>query len=216
MKLITLDFEGTLVDFQWKLAEAVEEVVKALSKQGIPEHYLRGMNYASIYNFVREKEEELGLPGQLTSLVDEIYDSYDLDAASRWRPVEGLLDTLDRLKEYKVALVSNVGRKALDKVFAKFGLWGRFGFVVTRNEVRLLKPATDGLLKAIDWAGVERANVIHIGDSLSDIEAARGAGVKIGIILGGENEPELLLKQQPDIVLDKLTDLPSALKAIGF
>ncbi|MFZ5632380.1 MAG: HAD family hydrolase [Bacillota bacterium] len=218
IKLITFDFEGTLVDFQWKLAEAEGEALKILTGKGLPGKIFSNTNYAVIYNLVREKGEEWGFPGNhLNSLIDSIYDTYDLDAASRWRPVHGLHDLLGLLKgEYKIALVSNVGKKGLNEALLKFGLENSFGLVVTRNDVQMLKPSGEGLLKAIEWARVRKENVIHIGDSLSDIYAARNTGVKTGIVLGGENKPEILLQEHPDIVLDKLAALPGALKSIGF
>ena len=216
-KLVTLDFEGTLVGFQWNLTKAVDETLTILSEKGISRKKFRNMNYATIYNLVQEKGGEWGFPNNLLgSLLDDVYETYDIDAASRWKPVHGLLDTLTKLNEYKIAIVSNIGRKALEQVLSEFGLQNSFGVIVSRNDVRLLKPAKEGLLKAIDWANVTKENTIHIGDSLSDLEAARNAEVKVGIVLGGENQRQTLIRERPDIVLDQLTELPAALKTIGF
>lgn len=217
IKLITFDFEGTLVDFQWKLAEAEGKVLKMLEENGVAGELRGCTNYASVYNLVRKKEEEWGFtPGRLISSIDSIYDTYDLDAASRWKPVEGIIRALDPGEGYKTALVSNVGKKGLDKALLKFGLKDCFGMVVTRNDVRLLKPSGEGLCAALKWAGAGKEKAIHIGDSLSDIWAAKNAGVKIGIVLGGENKPEDLLREKPDLVLEKLGDLPGALRSMGF
>lgn len=217
IKLITLDFEGTLVDFQWKLAEAMDETLHVLSKKGIPGEVFTGMDYAAIYNHVREKEKDWGFPGNtLISLMNSVYDKYDLDAASRWKPVPDIHTLLGRLKGYRTALVSNVGKKALLKILPEFGLLNSFGLIMTRNDVHMLKPSGEGLLRAIDWAGAKKEDSIHIGDSLSDIHAARAAGVKTGIVLGGETDPETLIKQKPDLLLKRLSDLPAALKSMKF
>jgi len=216
-RLITLDFEGTLVSFQWNLTEAVDETITILAEKGVPKEKFIDLNYAAIYNLVQEKGAEWGFPDNyLGSLLDDIYEIYDLDAASRWQPVLGLLDALSQLNDYKIALVSNIGRKGLEQVLSAFGLQNSFGMIVTRNDVKLLKPEREGLLKVIDWAKVKQEDTIHIGDSLSDLEAARNAGVKVGIVLGGENKRETLIREQPDIVLEQLTELPAALKTIGF
>jgi len=216
-KLITLDFEGTLVSFQWNLTKAVDETLTALSVKGIPRETFSNMNYATIYNLVQKKGEEWGFPNNyLGSLIDRIYENYDLDAACRWQPVPGLLDTLSQLNDYKIALLSNIGRNGLEQVLSAFGLQHSFGMIVTRNDVRLLKPEKEGLVKVIDWAGVKKENTIHIGDSLTDLEAARNAGVKVGIVLGGENKRETIIRERPDIVLEQLTELPAALIGIGF
>lgn len=217
MKLITFDFEGTLVDFQWNLDGAVTEVIAAMSREGIGPEVLQGMNYAAIYNFIKGKEQEWGFAdGYLVSIIGGIYDKYDLDAASRWRPVDDLAGTLRRLDGYRLALVSNIGRIGLAGVLPKFGLEQSFSVKINRNDVKFLKPDPEGLLHAIAACGAAKDEVIHIGDSLADLYAARNAGVKVGIILGGENKPEVLLREEPDLVIDKFSSLPDALNKLGL
>jgi HAD superfamily hydrolase (TIGR01509 family) len=140
-------------------------------------------------------------------LIGAVYDRYDLDAASRWHACEGLEETLKALKGYKLALVSNVGRKAIDMMLNKFGLLGSFGLVLTRNDIPRLKPDPWGILEAMTWAGAGPEETMHIGDSLSDLLAARRAGVKIGIVMGGQDTAEALLQGKPDLVLEKLRQL---------
>ncbi|MDO9533933.1 MAG: HAD-IA family hydrolase [Bacillota bacterium] len=216
-KLITFDFEGTLVGFQWKLEQAQGEVLNLLVGKGISREIFVSTNYDAIYNLVQEKGEKWGFPaGYLTSLIDEIYDIYDLDAATRWQPVDKIHEVLKSLKGYRTALISNVGRKGLSKALVQHGLQDEFGLTITRNDMTRLKPADEGILKAINWAGVKKENTIHIGDSLSDLFAARNAGVKVGIVLGGQNTPEVLLREKPDLILYNLAELPSVLRAVNF
>ncbi|HAP31513.1 MAG TPA: hypothetical protein DCQ14_00435 [Firmicutes bacterium] len=208
MKLITLDWEGTLVDFQWDLAGAVAETTALLQAKNIPASFT-GLDYAAIYNLIQEKSLQWGFgDGSLLALIDDLYDRYDLDAASRWNACEGLDETLQALKGYKLALVSNVGRKAIDRMLIKFGILGRFGLVLTRNDILRLKPDPWGILEAMTWAGAGPDETMHIGDSLSDLFAARRAGVKSGIVLGGQDTAEMLLQEKPDLVLEKLSHLP--------
>lgn len=212
MKLITFDWEGTLVDFQWDLEEAVGETTRMLLAKNIPQEVLNGLDYAAIYNLVREMSPRWGFRnGSLLALVDEIYDRYDLDAASRWAPAPGLDQTLDALKNLDLALVSNIGRSCVKKMLDRLDLSERFGLLITRNDVNFLKPAPEGIFKALSWAGADKNEAVHVGDSLSDLFAARNAGVKCAVVLGGQNRPEELLCENPDLVLDKLSDLPAAL-----
>jgi len=209
MKLITLDWEGTLVDFQWALEDAVKETTALLHEHKVPASF-EEMDYAAIYNLILTMEEEWGYQkGSLITLIDQIYDRYDLDAASRWVLCEELKSTITALKGYKLALVSNVGRRGIDKMLKMHGLEEAFGLILTRNDVPGLKPHPGGILKAIAWAGAGKDETLHIGDSLSDLYAARNAGVKIGVVLGGQNSAETLLQEKPDLVLEKLKNLPS-------
>lgn len=212
MKLITLDWEGTLVDFQWDLAAAVAETTALLQAKNVPVSF-SGMDYAAIYNMVQENGSQWGFEdASLLALIDSLYDRYDLDASSRWHACEDLEQTLQALKGYKLALVSNVGRKGIDMMLNKLRLLGSFGLVLTRNEVLRLKPDPRGIQEAMIWAGAGPDETIHIGDSLADLYAARGAGVKSGIVLGGQDTAEMLLQEKPDLVLEKLKYLPEALE----
>lgn len=212
MKLITLDWEGTMVDFQWDLTGAVAETTALLQAKNIPASFA-GLDYAGIYNLVQEKSLQWGFgDGSLLALIDALYDRYDLDAASRWHACEGLEETLKALKGCKLALVSNVGRKAIDRMLNEFGLSGSFGLVLTRNDMPRLKPDPWGIQKAMTWAGACPDETMHIGDSLSDLFAARRARVKIGIVMGGQDTAETLLQEKPDLLLEKLMHLPDKIQ----
>lgn len=215
MKLITLDWEGTLVDFQWDLAGAVAETTALLQVKAVPQSF-SGMDYAAIYNLVQEKGAQWGFAdGSLLTLIDAVYDRYDLDAASRWITCEGLAQTLEALKGYRLALVTNIGRKGIGRMLLNnAALSGSFGLILTRDDLPYLKPHPGGLQKAMAWAGVLPHETLHIGDSLSDLFAARNAGVKIGVVLGGQNTTETLLRESPDLVLEKLSHLPAAIQDI--
>ncbi len=214
MKLLTLDWEGTLVDFQWALDDAVAETTALMHKCKVPASF-EGMDYAALYNEVVEMEEKWGYEkGALLHLVDEIYDRYDLDAASRWALCEEFETTIKALQKYQLALVSNVGRKGLEKMFKLHGLKNAFGFVLTRNDMPGLKPHPGGIFAAMSWAGAQKEETLHIGDSLSDLYAARNAGVRIAVVLGGQHSADTLLPQKPDLVLEKLKELPLKLEEL--
>lgn len=215
MKLITLDWEGTLVDFQWNLDAAVAETTTMLEAGGIPGDTFTNLDYAAIYNLVEEKGTTCCCNDfPLTSLIDRIYDKYDLDAASRWVLDGNLTAMLNRLKGFKLALVTNIGRKGIDSMLHKYNLRKYFGLILTRDDLRFLKPAPEGIEKAMFWAGAGKNETIHIGDSLSDVFAARNAGVRFGVVLGGQNTAEKLLQENPDLVLQKLEQLPEKLEQL--
>ncbi|MDP7037132.1 MAG: hypothetical protein QF453_04285, partial [Candidatus Marinimicrobia bacterium] len=77
---VIFDFEGTLVDFQWQLDQAVSEVIVALENAGYPSS-LFGINpsYTHIFN----KSIELDpcakdiQSSKILSIVSSIFDSYD-------------------------------------------------------------------------------------------------------------------------------------------
>ncbi len=106
-----------------------------------------------------------------------------------------------------VGLVTNVGRKAIDQALARFGLPGFLNAVVTRDDVEFLKPSGEGIRAALRKLGADAGGAIFIGDSVTDILAARDAGVSIAIIQGGESNAEALCAARPTFYFRSLQEL---------
>ena len=55
------DYEGTLVDFQWKLSEAVEETLKMLRDIGFAKDRILSRRYSTLMTEAMEIAVEIGL-----------------------------------------------------------------------------------------------------------------------------------------------------------
>jgi len=209
IKAVIFDLEGTLVDFQWKLTEGEGELRKALEGFGFEPDLFSGDNYAQIWN----KVIEIAPPEALQKIKDclsEIYDRYDQDALSRWSPKPGAQEILLLLYKQgvKIGLVTNVGEKAAREVLFRFNLTRFFHQIITRNDTKFMKPRGEGIELCIAGLGTEKEHVLFIGDSLSDIFAAKEAGIKVAIVKGGESSPEEILAASPDYFLDSMQNIP--------
>lgn len=209
IKAVIFDLEGTLVDFQWKLTEGEGELRKALEGFGFEPDLFSGDNYAQIWN----KVIEIAPPEALQKIKDclsEIYDRYDQDALSRWSPKPGAQEILLLLNKQgvKIGLVTNVGEKAAGEALLRFNLARFFHKVVTRNDTKFMKPRGEGIELCIAGLGTEKEHALFIGDSLSDIFAAKEAGVKVAIVKGGESSTEEILAASPDYFLDSMQNIP--------
>jgi HAD superfamily hydrolase (TIGR01549 family) len=155
--------------------------------------------------------------GQSTDRVREkigaIYDRFDEDAFMRWSLRDGSEDFLSALKTngIKIGLVSNVGRKALEKALLKLDLHQFFDVVVSRNDVQFMKPSGEGLSLALSRLQVIKDKALYVGDSLDDIQAAKATGVKVIIIMGKENSKAELLSAGPDQLIRHFDELLTAL-----
>ena len=206
---VLFDLEGTLVDFQWRLAEAEEALRRAAEGLGFSRRLFEGENYAGILHRCLEAAGSGAEREAVRARLAAVYDRYDLDAASRWSLREGAAETLGELDRLGIpaALVTNIGRRAVDRVLGRFGLGGSFAAVVTRDDVRFMKPSGEGIRRALGVLGVPPGHALMVGDSLSDVGAARDAGVAVAVVLGGETPPERLLAARPDHVLHSLQEL---------
>jgi HAD superfamily hydrolase (TIGR01509 family) len=210
VEAIFFDFEGTLVDFQWNLRGAVRETLEMLSALGFPMDRLQGKKYSLLMTEAARLAPEIGQsPNRIRELIGTIYNRYDEDALSRWVLRSGAIELLTavRAKGLLTALISNVGRETLEKALLKLDLNSLFQILVSRNDVSALKPSGEGIRLALNRLKAPEERTLFVGDSVDDIQAAREAGTRVIILLGGENLRETLLSEKPDATIYHLKEL---------
>ena len=90
-----------------------------------------------------------------------------------------LVSIIAELKsEYKIGMVSNVGRGWLDDFFAQHNLRHLFDVVVLSGEEGITKPSPDIFTLAAERLGVEPAECIMIDDIQENCNGADAAGMR--------------------------------------
>jgi phosphoglycolate phosphatase len=69
------------------------------------------------------------------------------------------------------------------------------------------KPDPKPLLHAAEYFGVDSEDSLMLGDSKSDVSAARAAGFQIVCMSYGYNHGEDIRKYAPDAVIDSMAEL---------
>jgi HAD superfamily hydrolase (TIGR01509 family) len=220
VKGIFFDFEGTLVDFQWQLIPAVNECLSALELIGFKrEWYGPNPSYASIYNQTVNLSENMKKWTEIQrgiTIINEIYDKFDADALTRWKPLPDTLEIITTLNKqgFELAIVSNIGGRALMHAIERFGLSSLVNIIISRNDVERLKPDPEGLLKASTQLQIDPQHIIFIGDSRIDSMAARNAGMRSGYLSGGEDTKSLMTQSPADFEIHQLNQLPAYLERL--
>ena len=205
IKSVIFDFEGTLVDFQWRLEAAEAELRRAFAALGFP----ADGNYAELWNAAAETAQPQGRIGELRRVLGPVYDRWDADALTRWAPRPGAAELLQTLAEAGIgaALVSNIGRTALAPALGRFGLDRRLSPLVSRDDVTFMKPRAEGTLRALAQMQVAPAEALFVGDSRADVLAARAAGLRVAIIRGGECDEAAFAAAPPDCFVSRLDEI---------
>jgi phosphoglycolate phosphatase len=94
------------------------------------------------------------------------------------------------------------------------GLAGGLAFTLCADSPRLRKPAPDLLLDACLRLGLAPAQMLFVGDSSLDIEAARAAGCPVALVSYGYRRGVDSGVARPDWIIGNLVEL-SALPAPG-
>lgn len=134
---------------------------------------------------------------------------------------EGVREMLAGLRSAGLALglVTGKGRRGWEVSDAALDL-GRFGVVITDDDVKRPKPHPDGLLAALAALGAEPGDAVYIGDSRGDLEAGRAAGTRVAAALWPKTapgEPQAFLEEvsalRPDWVFHRPADVTRAFAA---
>ena len=99
------------------------------------------------------------------------------DLAPFMRMEEGLIETLDRLKEHFFLAICTNRASSMDLIVEDFGLSGYFSCIMTASQVSNPKPHPEPLLRVLEHYGIEAAEALFVGDAVVDMQAAAGAGI---------------------------------------
>ena len=126
----------------------------------------------------------------------------------------GIVDVLRFLKERRcvIALFTGKGRSTTGITLEEFDLTSYFDMVVTGNDVVNHKPAGEGIQKVLDAFSLSPKETLMVGDSVSDVKAAREAGVRIASVLWDSYGKEKVLQMGSDEVFHSMEEFSSWLR----
>lgn len=126
----------------------------------------------------------------------------------------GIMDLLVfiKSKEVPLAIFTGKGRDAARITLKKLEIYDFFDLIITGDDVIEHKPSPEGIVRFLEKFGLNPADVLMIGDSPSDIKAARGAGVKIASVLWDSYSKEKVLSLNSDYVFHTVEELSGFLK----
>jgi len=214
IKAVILDMDGTVVEFRYNAGKAKKDLKAFITLQGIPDDIFYddeplAINVDRIKKFLLEKGD-LSKVELLKDGVEKITTKYEMAAARSTTVFDGAREALNQLCEMglKVAVFTNSGRRALETIMKRFELESCFCCVLSRDEVKRMKPHPDGIQKALDDLEVEPEEALFVGDAIIDMLAATKAGVHaVGVVSGlrGENE---LREAGASYIINSISDLP--------
>ncbi len=217
-EMILIDVDGTLVDSVPDLAYCVDEMMTRLGKSPRGESAVRQWVGNGVERLVRR-----ALIGQLdgepsdadfTAAYPIFLELYQDNVSQRSRLYPGVREGLDALKAagYRLGCVTNKAAQFTIPLLKDLGIHDEFGIIVCGDTLAEKKPHPLPLLHAAAHFGVKPAQSMMLGDSKSDVAAARAAGFQIVCMSYGYNHGEDIRNYHPDAVLDSMDELPALLE----
>jgi phosphoglycolate phosphatase len=212
-EMILIDVDGTLVDSVPDLAFCVDAMMERL---GRPPH-----GQAAVRDWVGNGVERLvrrALIGQLDGEPEEadferalpiFLELYSDNTSKRSVLYPGIREGLDYLQGagYDLGCVTNKAARFTLPLLQDLGVRDYFDIVVSGDTLPRKKPDPMPLLHAAEHFGVSPGDALMVGDSVSDVKAARAAGFSIVCMSYGYNHGVDIRTANPDAVIDSLVEI---------
>ncbi|MCU7905316.1 MAG: phosphoglycolate phosphatase [Candidatus Thiodiazotropha sp. (ex Epidulcina cf. delphinae)] len=217
-EMILIDVDGTLVDSVPDLAYCVDEMLKQLGRPPHGETKVRDWVGNGVERLVRR-----ALIGQLDGEPEEadferayplFLDLYTVNTSQRSMLYPGIREGLDYLRNqgYRLGCVTNKAAQFTSPLLRDLGVDDDFEIIIAGDTLPKKKPDPMPLLHAAESLGVNPAAALMVGDSQSDVKAARAAGFQIICMSYGYNHGEDIRQYKPDAVIDSLVEIRSILE----
>lgn len=212
-KVIIFDLDGTLLNTLGDLRNAVNF---SLSKRG---YELRTIE--EIRKFIGDGIKKLiirSLPrGTKDKIVDECYEEFKEYYSSNMMgdtvPYDGVLEVLQYFKtqNVKLAVLSNKFDPAAKELCENY--FGDLLDVVFGERQGIpRKPDPTSVNEIIDILGVPKKNVVYVGDSATDAQTAKNAGLYCVGVTWGYRDADVIKKGGADCLVDNTKDLIKAIE----
>ena len=212
-EMILIDVDGTLVDSVPDLAYCVDRMMEQLGRDPWGEQRVRDWVGNGVERLVRR-----ALVGALKGEPDDadferayplFMELYAGNTSKRSFLYPGVREGLDRLKTagYKLGCVTNKAAQFTGPLLKDLGVFDDFSIVISGDTLAKKKPDPAPLLHAAEYFGCAAAKSMMIGDSVSDVAAARAAGFQIICMSYGYNHGVDIREAGPDAVIDSMLEI---------
>jgi phosphoglycolate phosphatase len=211
---IVFDLDGTLVDTAPDLIATLNVV---FAEQNVPQiafeeaRALIGGGVKVLLERGLRTQNVRFTPADVERLYDGYLERYAAHIADRSRSFPGLETALDRLagQGCRFAVCTNKLEWLSVRLLEALGLAERFAAICGQDTFGIQKPDPEMLRRTIAKAGGSGTSAIMVGDSATDIDTARAAGIPvIAVDFGYTETPVSLLA--PDHVISHFDALPAA------
>lgn len=183
IKAIVWDLDGTLIHFKIDYLRARKVAIKILKKYGIPKHLLTVKS--SILENIEYAKEIFKNEGLTKEKINEIIEKVDNEiikiehkAAINASIINGIDQVLEfaKVNNLKQAIFTYNTKRNAEISLKNVKIIQYFDIIVGRDDIVNLKPHPDHLLLICKELNVKPNEILVIGDTNRDIEAAINVG----------------------------------------
>ena len=218
LPLVVFDLDGTLAETAGDLMGALNHVLAGDGLPPLPVGDARSLLGAGGRALIRRGFTAAGRPldeDRLEGLFADFLSFYEAHIADHSHLFPGVLAALDRLERegYGFAVCTNKMEGTAQRLLAVLGVAERFRAICGQDTFAVSKPQPGALLGTIARAGGRPEHSVMVGDSRTDIDTAKAAGVPVvAVDFGYTDRP--VSDFAPDRVIGHFEALPDAVAAL--
>jgi phosphoglycolate phosphatase len=219
VKAIVIDLDGTLLHTAPELAEAANRMLQDMGRAPVSQDLLKSYIGNGIHWLVKR-----ALTGDMyaepdAALFDKalpVYEQHYTELACTSKPFQNVVQGLDAMKAagFRLGCITNKVERYTTPILKSADLAKYFEIVVAGDTLPEKKPHPMPLLHSAKFFGVPIEQLLLVGDSLSDAQAARAAGCPIICVPYGYNHGEPVETLNVDAVIPDLAALMPLIKRV--
>jgi phosphoglycolate phosphatase len=214
-RCLLIDFDGPICDIYAGLTDAIvaDRLREIITGQGIttPASVTSSHDPIAVFDYAATVSPGLG------ALIEAEMTGQEVQAVATARPVPYVHEVVTSARETgrRIAVVSNNSERAVTAYLTQHGLADRVDLISARTSAdpALLKPSPHLLEHAIGGLDASQDECVIIGDSVTDVHAARSAGIRS---IGYANKPgkrDSFTAEHASADIDSLADLVLPLRS---
>lgn len=210
LKCLVFDMDGTLTQTNQLIYDSFNYIAQKYAG--------RSYSIPEIHAMFGPPEEEALLaivqPDRMNAVMEDYLEFYQKEHGRLARLFPGIIEILRYTKESgrSLALFTGKGIHTTRITLREFHIEQYFDYVVTGNDVVQRKPSSEGLKNIMNHFHLHPDEVLMIGDAVSDVKAARDAGVRIAAVLWDSYAKDQVLKMKTDLIFHDVQEFHDWLK----
>ena len=209
IKLIILDFDGTLADTRGLIVKTMQQTLEALGLESRTDEQcasMIGLPLKQAFTDLIPMSDEMG--GQCVETYRKIFNENNALYVIPTFP--HVMETLHQLHEqgYILTIASSRSNRSLREFVNDMDLNDVIPYVLGAEDVTRAKPHPDPVLQTLETFGCKAEDALVVGDTWYDIEMGKRAGVKTCGVTYGNGTREELMQAGADYLVDDFGKLP--------
>jgi phosphoglycolate phosphatase len=212
--IIVFDLDGTLVDTAPDLLDSLNHSLAANDLTAVDEAGFKrfvGHGGRVMIERAHAAQQRSLAAEEHDRLLKLFLDHYTINIPGKSRPYPGVVEALDRFKAagYLLAVCTNKYEGNSVELIGALGLARYFAAIAGQDTFAFRKPDPRHLTETIKLAGGDPHRALMVGDSQTDIDTAKSAGIPVVAVDFGyterhvrEFEPSVVISHFDALTLD--------------